>query len=196
MKTVSFNVYADGRAPDGHPMMRKSYHATTRKCKKTGIITTHKYWCTYFQWHRIILHEFKPNPDESIFTDCDHIDGNPENDTLENLRWATRQMNLLNRKNTKGYVHLRRNGPQFRSSIRVGNRSWLIGYYHTGEEAHAQFLRVRDLVIDYLGKYWRSYIASRKPGEAPQTTTLYLDPLQIDPDSLTYTGRKLYPYMP
>ena len=195
MRTASFNVYADGRAPDGHPMMRQSYHS---KCKKTGVITIHKYSCSYFQWHRLILHEYRPNPDESIFTDCDHIDGNPENDKLENLRWATKQMNMLNRKHTKGFTRVvRRDGlPQFRTNIRVGNRNWLIGYYHTEEEAHAQYVRVRDTVIDYLGKYWRHYIVNRKPGEAPQTTTLHLNPLQIDPDSLTYTGRKLYPYMP
>ena len=198
MRTVSFNVYSDGRAPDGHPMMRKSYHSKRTTCKKTGMKSLHKYWCCYFQWHRIILHAFRPNPDDSIFTDCDHIDGNPENDKLENLRWATKQMNHLNRKNTKGFTRVvRRDGlPQFRSHIRVGRSGWLIGYYHTEEEAHKQYIRVRDTVIAYLGKYWRNYIASRKPGERPKTTSLYLDPLQIDPDSLTYTGRKLYPYMP
>jgi len=197
MRTVSFNVYSDGRAPDGHPMMRKSYHSKRTTCKKTGLKTLRKYPCTYFQHHRTILQAFRPNPDERIFTECDHIDGNPENPKLDNLRWVTKQMNMLNRKRTRGFKRaVRRDGPQFRTKIRVGNRDWLIGYYHTEEEAHERYIRVRDSVIDYLGKYWRNYIASRKPGETPQTTTLYLDPLQIDPDSLTYTGCKLYPYMP
>ena len=198
MRTVSFNVYSDGRAPDGHPMMRKSYHSKRTTCKKTGLKTLRKYPCTYFQHHRTILQAFRPNPDDSIFTECDHIDGNPDNRKLENLRWVTKQMNMLNRKNTRGYVRVvRRNGlPQFRARIRVGRSDWLIGYYHTEEEAHAHYVSVRDLVIEYLEKYWRSYIANRKPGEAPQTTTLHVDPSEIDPYSLTYTGRKLYPYMP
>ena len=198
MRTVSFNVYSDGRVPDGHPMMRQSYHSKRSTCKKTGVITIHKYPSTYFQHHRTILHAFRPNPDDTIFTECDHIDGNPENRKLENLRWVTKQMNMLNRKNTKGYKRIIRGSglPQLRTKIRVGNRDWLIGYYHTEEEAHAQYVRVRDIVICYLGKYWRNYIANRKPGETPRTTTLYLDPGEIDPDSLTYTGLKLYPYMP
>lgn len=44
--------------------------------------------------HRLVAQEFIPNPDN--LTEIDHIDGNPENNSVENLRWVTHKQNCNN----------------------------------------------------------------------------------------------------
>lgn len=44
--------------------------------------------------HRLVAQAFIPNPDNK--PEIDHIDGNPENNSVTNLKWATREENLAN----------------------------------------------------------------------------------------------------
>ena len=46
------------------------------------------------QWyvHRLVAMAFLPNPDN--LPEVDHIDANPSNNCLENLRWVTKQENM------------------------------------------------------------------------------------------------------
>jgi hypothetical protein len=53
----------------------------------------------YYYIHRLVLTLFKgecPNGYE-----CDHIDRNPSNNHIDNLRWVTRYENLMNRSITR-----------------------------------------------------------------------------------------------
>ncbi len=45
-----------------------------------------------FQVHRLIALAFIPNPDN--LPEINHIDGNPLNNSLENLEWCTHQYNM------------------------------------------------------------------------------------------------------
>lgn len=48
----------------------------------------------WFSCHRLVAEAFIPNPDNKPC--IDHIDGNPENNSVYNLRWATHQENSNN----------------------------------------------------------------------------------------------------
>lgn len=47
-----------------------------------------------FLLHRLLAEAFIPNPDNK--PEVDHIDGNPQNNSLDNLRWSTHKENLNN----------------------------------------------------------------------------------------------------
>ena len=61
--------------------LRKGYESISIRKKKYTI-------------HRLVATAFIPNPDNK--PEIDHIDGNPFNNCVDNLRWVTRQENELN----------------------------------------------------------------------------------------------------
>lgn len=44
--------------------------------------------------HRLVAQAFIPNPENK--PEIDHIDGNPQNNNIENLQWANRRENINN----------------------------------------------------------------------------------------------------
>ena len=55
---------------------------------------------------RLVLDAWCPNPDSKNLQ-CDHIDRNPFNNTLSNLRWVTKEENMKNRDVTKLVMRLK-----------------------------------------------------------------------------------------
>jgi hypothetical protein len=75
----------------------------------------------------------------------DHLDGNPLNNAIANLRDVDRATNMQNRRaarrgNSVGLLGVTRCNGRFRASICVERRQVHIGMFDTAEEAHAAYL--------------------------------------------------------
>lgn len=78
----------------------------------------------------------------------DHINNNPMDNRIENLREATLQQNQWNkglqRNNTTGFKGVSidtsvANGKRYRARAKTNGKEKIIGYFYTPEEAHAAY---------------------------------------------------------
>lgn len=92
--------------------------------------------------------------------EIDHIDLNPNNNAIANLRLATRSQQKMNRtvqSNNKcglkgAYYHACRRGKKWRSQIKVGKVFIFLGYFATPEEAHVAYGKA---ALFYYGEFAR-----------------------------------------
>ena len=93
--------------------------------------------------HRLLAQAFIPNPEGKPCVD--HIDGDPQNNSILNLRWATRSENQYNSRirtdNTSGYkgVTFNKENGKWRARINLDGKKKHLGYFHTKEEAAAAY---------------------------------------------------------
>lgn len=93
--------------------------------------------------------------------EIDHIDGNPANNRMINLRLATSSQQKMNkrvqsnnRSGLKGaYYHACHKGKKWRSQIKVGERLIFLGYFHTAEDAHEAY---KAASAHYYGEFARA----------------------------------------
>lgn len=88
----------------------------------------------------------------------DHINRNPSDNRIENLREATRSQNHGNRKrrsdNSSGYKGVgRHSAHQWRAQIQVAGRRMHLGLYPSAEEAHEAYMRAAQT---HFGEFARS----------------------------------------
>ena len=90
-------------------------------------------------FHRLVALAFIPNPE--CKQEVDHIDNNPLNNIIENLRWTTRSENQMNRQVTdinasgvKG-VHWCKSKQKWIARIRTNKFCYHLGGFDTIEEA-------------------------------------------------------------
>jgi hypothetical protein len=118
-----------------------------------------------YQVHRLVLFAFKGLPPDSKV--CDHIDRNPLNNNIENLRWVTQQENTLNRKvwgksKFKGVTfhiskYKKKDGsitigkPSPKADIYINKKHISLGYFKTEEEAHEAY---KQAFKKYHGYEW------------------------------------------
>lgn len=94
--------------------------------------------------HRLVwlLHN-KSWPSKNI----DHIDGNPENNRIENLRQCTQSQNNQNQKKQRHYrklpIGVSIKGNKFRARIMLDRREHWLGVFSTPEEAHAAYIAAK-----------------------------------------------------
>lgn len=100
-----------------------------------------------FQYHYDFCPEF-----------LDHIDGNKQNNRIENLRPATIQQNNINRnlnvRNAIGYKGVCIERGKFKANIKRNGRSYHLGYFQTAKEANDAYVKKS---IELSGEYaWTS----------------------------------------
>jgi hypothetical protein len=109
-----------------------------------------------FILHRLIAIAFIPNPDN--FLEIDHIDRNPLNNSLDNLRWVSRSQNVYNRNmktqnSTSKFrgLHWDKSKNKWVARIRLNGKGKHIGYFETEEEGARAF---NEFVISHnLGEF-------------------------------------------
>ena len=91
------------------------------------------------QVHRLVCCTFIDNPNDKKYVD--HIDNNPQNNHISNLRFATANENQHNRKlnsnNTSGIkgINWHKANEKWRAQIRIDGIKIHIGYYDNLEDA-------------------------------------------------------------
>jgi hypothetical protein len=88
---------------------------------------------------RLLAIHFLPNPEN--LPEVDHIDNNPENNSLANLRWASRRDNCLNMRKQSNRsskylnVYFANREQKWISEIRINGKKQRIGSFDTELEA-------------------------------------------------------------
>ena len=93
-----------------------------------------------FFLHRLLAIAFIPNPQNKPCVD--HINGNRQNNALENLRWCTRSENNRNAKNHGQYkkgVSFNKSSQKFVAKIGINGKTRHLGLFESEDEAHARY---------------------------------------------------------
>lgn len=138
--------------PDGRLHQRKKEKILSTRPDKRGYVTVIlcKNGKTYPRGvHRLVAEAFIPNPEQK--PNIDHIDTNPWNNCVDNLRWVTQQENAMNPL-TRQHV----------SKSKIGHKYW--GRPLTEEERAkiSQALKGRKLTAEHRKKLSESH-KGKKP---------------------------------
>ena len=107
--------------------------------------------------HRLVAIAFIENPDEN--PKVDHIDNNPSNNNVKNLRWATSNENKFNQgkynNNKSGFRGVSFHKPlnKYRAEIKINGKKKHLGYYETPEEASEKYeIKAKEIHGDFYYK--------------------------------------------
>lgn len=121
-------------------MQPQLFHGYYKQNLFDGTHYTHKYI------HRLLAEAFLPNPEN--LPEVDHIDRNPLNNDLSNLRWVTKSDNKINRRSKLGKLgekHIRLSRKSYQVTITRNRKAVFCKCFDTLEEA----IQARDI---YLGE--------------------------------------------
>jgi hypothetical protein len=103
---------------------------------------------TFILKHRLVF--FAYNENFEIFRRSttenfiDHVNGNPSNNRIENLRLVTHQQNQFNRKRARGYSWHKQN-KKWRAAIRINGKKKHLGYFESEQDAREAYLKAKEI---------------------------------------------------
>ena len=107
--------------------------------------------------HRLVALAFIPNPDNKLYVD--HIDNNPQNNNMNNLRWCTQQENQQNKKikinNTSGYkgVCYSKKNKKWNAYITINYKNISLGYFVRVEDAIiARYKKAKEIQGEFINE--------------------------------------------
>lgn len=106
---------------------------------------------TTYKLHRLIwLWHYGKFPENHL----DHIDGNPSNNKIENLREATDAQNIQNQRrpranNKLGFQGVYKVKNRYRAVVTTNGKGKHIGYFSTPEEAHKAYVLAKRKVHEF-----------------------------------------------
>jgi hypothetical protein len=109
--------------------------------------------------HRLVAEHYIPNPENKL--EVDHIDNNKQNNSIKNLRWATRSQQNINRKqlpnNKSGFrgVCFHKPTKKYQVQIHHNGKYEALGYYATAEEASAVY---EAKAKEVFGEFYREIV--------------------------------------
>jgi len=110
----------------------------------------------YYKVHRLVAMVFIPNPDNKPHVD--HIDGNPTNNSFDNLRWCTTQENnrnrLQSRNSTSGFkgVTYHKRDKSWQAQTKIDGKKKHLGYFKTAKEASHAY---EEFTKSMFGEFYR-----------------------------------------
>ena len=80
--------------------------------------------------------------------DIDHIDGNPQNNSINNLRDVSRSVNMQNQRkarldNKTGFLGVSKRGNRFSAAITTSSGSQWLGTFSNPEIAHSAYVNAK-----------------------------------------------------
>lgn len=118
------------------------------------------YWFTKINGKKLYLHRFITNNNSKNPTD--HISGNKDDNTRENLRICTRAVNSRNQRiksnNETGYRNIFKSGKKYILQARVNGKTKTFGTYNTVEDALKDKLTIwkEQFNIDYTKEIYKA----------------------------------------
>lgn len=108
------------------------------------------------QIHRLMAICFIPNPNN--FPIVDHINRNPLDNRIENLRWSNYSQNGHNKiqKQKSGFTGAYIHRDKYRSHIYNLGKKIELGIFNTPEEAHAAYIKAKNELAGQFSPYSHS----------------------------------------
>jgi hypothetical protein len=105
--------------------------------------------------HRLLAQAFLPNPEN--YAEIDHINNDPNDNRVENLRWCNRLQNTLNirkhKDNKSGFKGVYCQKGRFIASITYQGKRYRCGSYSKAEEAFEAYKKKADELHKEFAKY-------------------------------------------
>ena len=88
--------------------------------------------------HILVIEAFKPNETGEV---VNHIDGNRENNALENLEYVSQRENISHGKIVKKFTGTRKRGSKYSSRIFIDGKRVFLGSFNCQTSAHFAYLK-------------------------------------------------------